>query len=481
MAKKLTILGVVMVVIVAGITVVKKTNLLSFSNYLLDGQREEVSRGTLVIPVTATGTVEAAQLIQIKSKASGVVSEIPVIEGQMVKEGDVLVVLDPVDEKRNVEARQAEFERSTSVWEKSKIALEKQKVDLPLQTKVARARLKDAEAKLKDAEFRWNRVKQLGERSASEQERISNESAFMVAEAARDMAALDLERAGNDEVVLRQSAEQDVVQAKATAESTEKALEDAKQRLSETTVKARSDGMVYKIQVRQGETIQSGTSSFAGGTPLMILADVASMFVIAQIDEADIGAIRLIAPEYARPGETQKLDEAEYVRKATEIIAAAENDEATGADDKLIVGRPVDVTVDAYRTQEFKGVIERILPEPERANNAIAFRVRIRLLGEDLQKLMGLQADLWFKTKELKDVVLVKNESLRSEGRDCFVYVPFREAAGDRWGEKKIPVKVGATDGTFTQILSGIESGADVWVKRPKLTEREKQESEETS
>ena len=382
---------------------------------------------------------------------------------------------------RNAEARQADLDRTTSAWEKSKIALEKQKNDLPIQTKLAQSRLKDAEARLKDAEFRWNRVKELGERSASTQERSTNEMSCLVAEAARDMARLDLERAKNDEIVVLQSAEQDVVQAGAVAESAEKALGDAEQRLSETTVKARSDGMVYKIQVRRGETIQSGMSSFAGGTPLMMLADVASMFVMAQIDEADIGAIRLIAPEYARPGKTQKLDEAEYIRKAMEIIAAAENDEDPGDKEKIMVGRPVEVTVDAYRTQEFRGVIERILPEPERANNAIAFRVRIRLLGDDLQKLMGLQADLWFETKELKDVVLVKNEALRSEGRDCFVYVPFRENPRDRWSEKKVPVKIGVTDGTSTEIISGIEAGTDVWVKRPKLTEKEKREMEQAS
>lgn len=474
MAKKLTILGVIVVVFVAGIAVVKNSNLLSLSNVWLDGQMEEVTRGDLDIPVTATGIIEAKQLIQIKSKASGVVSDIPVIEGQMVKEGNVLVELDPVDEKRNAEARQADLDRATSAWEKSKIALAKQKNDLPLQTDTARALLKEAEARLNDAEFRRNRVKKLGGRSAGNQELSTNEMSFRVAEATRDRARLDLKRAENDEIVVLQSAEQDVIQAGAAAESAKKAWEDAQQRLEETTVRARSDGMVYKIQVRKGETIQSGTSSFAGGTPLMVLADVRSMFVMAQIDEADIGAIRKIAPEYARPGHTQKFDEAEYIRKAMEIIAAAENDQEADAEGKIMVGRPVEITVDAYRAQEFRGVIEAILPEPERANNAIAFRVRIRLIGDDLQKLMGLQADLWFKTKELKGVVLVKNEALRSEGRDCFVYVPYRESPRDRWNEKKVAVKIGETDGTFTEIISGVEAGTDVWVKRPKLTDKEK-------
>ena len=69
-------------------------------------------------------------------------------------------------------------------------------------------------------------------------------------------------------------------------------------------------------------------------------------------------------------------------------------------------------------------------------------------------------------------------DALFSEGRDVFVYVPHRKKETDPWGEEKKPVKIGKTDGTFTQIISGIEAGQEVWVKRPKLTEKEQKESE---
>ena len=106
----------------------------------------------------------------------------------------------------------------------------------------------------------------------------------------------------------------------------------------------------------------------------------------------------------------------------------------------------------------------RILPEPQRVNNALVFNVVVRLTGQDLKKLIGMQADLSFTTEKLTGVVLVKNEALVSEGRDCFVFVPVRQSARGRWDEKKIPVKIGATDGTFTEVISGLKEGEEVVV-----------------
>src|SRR6185436_1741972 len=71
-----------------------------------EGRAEKAERGELVIPVNATGTVAAYELVELKSKASGRVLEIFVGAGQMVKAGTVLVRLDPVDEQRNMERLQ---------------------------------------------------------------------------------------------------------------------------------------------------------------------------------------------------------------------------------------------------------------------------------------------------------------------------------------------------------------------------------------
>lgn len=421
-------------------------------NVWLDGEKEPAKLGTLIIPVTATGTVQGNKLIQIKSKAGGQVSKIHVVEGQPVKVGDTLIELDPVDEKRNVEARQADLDRSRSAHEKALIALSNQKLELPLQTQRARARLDRAA-------FEWAKMKEYKDKGfANDMEYVRTQSDF-------DLADADYKTAKNNETILLKNAEQDVVQAEAASRAAQKLLDEAKLRLDETVVRARSPGMVYSIQIREGEMIQSGTQSFTGGTPVMMLVDTTAVLVMAQVDEADIGAIRKIAPEYARPGTSTKLTDEQYAERAADQL-----------NEKL--NKKVEVTVEAYRGEVFEGVIERILPEPKRVNNALAFDVRVRLVGKDLQHLIGMQADLSFTTEKIDNVVLVKNEALVSEGRDCYVYIPVRTGPGGRWDEERRSVRIGVTDGTNTEIISGLKPGDEVWTKRPRKTEKERQQSE---
>jgi len=129
--------------------------------------------------------------------------------------------------------------------------------------------------------------------------------------------------------------------------------------------------------------------------------------------------------------------------------------------------------VDAYRNETYMGVIEQILPEPQNLANVITFRVRIRLVGDDLEKLLALNADLSFTTRSLENVVLVKNDALTSEGKQCFVYMP--KKVNNRWDEEKREVRIGSTDGTFTEVLSGLKDTDEVWTTRPKLTEKERE------
>lgn len=459
MKKKWIIAGVIGFLVIVVIVILSRLDF-GIANPWLDGQIEKAERGDMVIPVSATGIIEPSRIIQIKSKAGGQVSKIHVVEGQMVKAGDLLVELDPVDEKRNMEARQADLDRASSALEKMRIALENAQVDLPLQTRQAKARLEDATARLEDAKYRWEKMQSYIEgKSAADVEAVTTKASFLVAQAAKDLAQADYERSQNNERLALRGAQEDMKQAQALKEVAQKQLDEARLRLEETTVRARSDGMVYSILIHEGEMIQSGVASFTGGTPLMVLADVSAMFVMAQVDEADIGSIRRIAPEYARPGLTEKLDEEVYQEKAREVMDQFKD-------------RIVSVTVDAYRREQYRGVIERILPEPIRVSGALAFKVRIRLVGEELEKLMGLQADMSFTTQKEQGLILVKNEALHSEGRICYLYVP---VPGKQREEKKVQVEIGMTDGTSTEIKSGINAGDPVYIKRPQKTEREKE------
>jgi len=450
-------------------------------NAWLDGVKEPAKRGDMVIPVTASGTIEPEQYIQIKSKAGGQVMKIHVVPGQRVKSGDVLVELDPVDETRNVESRQADVDRAASAVEKARTNFENNELDLPLQTSDSEARLADAAAQFAEAEFRWKKILAYSKDIVGDVEKVSTEQAFNRASAATKLAENAVARAKNNQRILLKAAREDLTSAEATLSQTKKSLDEAEQRLKETIIRAPADGMVYRVDVKQGEMIQSGTQSFTGGTPVITLADSSAMFVMAQVDEADIGMIRDISPDFAKPGLTRELTPDEIAAYTQHVLSAQDESQAqkevlqAAALRNVMKGKPVEVTVDAYRNEAFSGVIERILPEPQNLSNVITFRVRIRLVGPDLEKLLGLQADLSFTTKSLENVVLVKNDALFSEGKQCFVYIPKRKSERSPWDEEKRLVRIGSTDGTFTEVIEGLNDGEEVWIVRPKQTEREKE------
>jgi HlyD family secretion protein len=448
---------------------------LSLGNPWLDGEWDDVSRGDLIIPVVANGTVEADKLIEIKSKASGEVIRINVVEGQMVNEGDVLIELDPVDERRNLQRAQEELDRASSNLAKARIVREDQKLTLPLSTRRAKATVEDLRAQLENAEYDYNKVDRLYKREppvASEQEWIRHKAAYERLQANYEQAHIDYERAKVNEDTNLAAAEQDVKLAEATLRAANIAVEDAEERLSETTVVARQPGMVYSVRVREGEVIQSGMTSLTGGTVLMFLADTSKMVVFAQVDEADIGLVRRIAPDYAQPGRIRRLTR-------QELLDLRDDPDAADSEAANLRGQRVRITVDAYRDEEYEGIIERILPEPRRLSNVITFDVRIVLLGENVDKLLGLQADVEFTADRVRDALRVKNEAIHSEGKETYVFVPIQKTGSKRWDEKKVRVKIGMTDGIYTEIRSGLaEDIQRVWVRRPQKTEREREAEE---
>ena len=58
----------------------------------------KVIEGDIRVPITAAGLIEPVDRIAIKPEASGEVMAVKVVEGDFVKKGDVLILLDPVDE-----------------------------------------------------------------------------------------------------------------------------------------------------------------------------------------------------------------------------------------------------------------------------------------------------------------------------------------------------------------------------------------------
>jgi HlyD family secretion protein len=211
----------------------------------LDVRMEAVKRRDLVQIVTASGNIRARRKVDISSDVSAKVSQLLVKEGQDVKEGQVLLRLDP-----------AQYEAGVSHAE---AALSQTKADSARQ----RANLIQAQRNL-------DRFLALRARDS-----------VLVSAQQVDDARTSLEVAQAQ----MKSAEFGVSQARAS-------LDQAQDQLSKTIIRAPIDGKVTRLNVDQGETVIIGTMNNAGSL-ILTISDLSVIEVVLQVDETDVPQIAL--------------------------------------------------------------------------------------------------------------------------------------------------------------------------------------------
>jgi HlyD family secretion protein len=188
-----------------------------------------VDRRDIVVDASATGAVEPINVVEVKSKASGQITQMPVETGTLVKPGDLIVQLDTRDVKNQYDQSLADVRAAE-----------------------AKLQVSDAQKKRSDDLFQGRII------TAQEHETAALDYANSVAALVRARTNLDL----------------------------------AQQRLEDATVRAPISGTVIEKDVSLGQVITSGTSSFGGGTTLIKMADLNQVRVRALVSEADIGAIQ---------------------------------------------------------------------------------------------------------------------------------------------------------------------------------------------
>ena len=98
MKKTLILIGVVLILVVS----------LNVSDNELESPVKpvfkiaEVTQGPISVNISATGIVEPNFKVEVKSKASGEVLSFPLLEGDKIKKGTLLLQLDKSDEKEDI-------------------------------------------------------------------------------------------------------------------------------------------------------------------------------------------------------------------------------------------------------------------------------------------------------------------------------------------------------------------------------------------
>ena len=346
----------------------------------------EVAPANIVNTVTATGTIEPVTSVTVGTQVSGIVSKLYVDYNSVVKKGQVIAELD----KSNL----------VSELNSAKASLEQ-----------AKASLSSAESSLsyQVANFRRNKaLYQKGLISGNDYEsaRLSYQTAMASVSSARDQVSAAREQ-----------------------------VKKAQTNLGYATITSPIDGIVLSKSVEEGQTV---AASFSTPTLFTIAKDLTNMQVVADVDEADIGDVKV-------------------------------GERVTFSDVK--VGERVTFTVDAYPDNTFSGTVKQVRQEATTTNNVVTYSVVISAPNADLKLKPGLTATVTIYTQENKGVLSVPSKALRfTPEKETVGGMKIKDIANAKnkvWtieGNTVVAhrVNIGMTDGSHTQILSGIRRGAKV-------------------
>ena len=335
----------------------------------------EVAPANIVNTVTATGTIEPVTSVTVGTQVSGIVSKLYVDYNSVVKKGQVIAELDKSNLVSELNSAKANLEQ-------------------------AKASLSSAESSLsyQAANFRRNKaLYQKGLISGNDYEsaRLSYQTAMASVSSVRDQVSAAREQ-----------------------------VKKAQTNLGYATITSPIDGIVLSKSVEEGQTV---AASFSTPTLFTIAKDLTNMQVVADVDEADIGDVK--------------------------------------------VGERVTFTVDAYPDNTFSGTVKQVRQEATTTNNVVTYSVVISAPNADLKLKPGLTATVTIYTQENKGVLSVPSKALRfTPEKETVGGMKIKDIANAKnkvWtieGNTVVAhrVNIGMTDGSHTQILSGISRDAKV-------------------
>ena len=409
------------------------------------GKTEKIIRSDLTLPINATGEVRPARRIVIKAEASGEVLNIYRQDGEFVEAGELLIRLEKDEEQRSVDRAQQDLDRANARLKTTEVVLERcQTTDRDN----ASAAVDQIKAMLELAKFRADSAAAQPE-MFHEEELIQRKGTYQSQLAQLAGAQAQLE--GVD-LAVRQ-AEQDVAMSQASRATALTVLEDAKKRRRKTEIKAPISGILARVRTHVGEVIQGGKTTFTGGTELAVILDVSKMLVRAEVDESDLERVLVISPEWAKPGNDGSIP----VPSDFKVAAAA-------------MEHVPKITVEAYRNREFEGVIERIYPEPKVMSGVVTYQVDVVVIDDAGEMLFPqMRAEVEFTSEHVSDVLICPNEAIRKgPDDDLGVYVPADNPDDPDSEPKFVPCKFGLSNGSYSEVIEGLEKGVFVYTKLPR-------------
>ncbi len=204
--------------------------------------------------------------VTIAPKASGYVVKLLVKDNQRVKKGDLLVEIDPSDNRAQREHANAQLGLAVAQLHQAQAQLALSKVQYPAQRDQALADQAKAEANLLNAQADYRRQRGVDPRATSQRNIDSASAQLRSAQAQLQSAKAQVEVASQVALQIRQQ-ETNVEARQQQVEQAKAQLSTADLNLSYTQVRAPYDGFVTKRNVQLGTLVQAGSSLFSLVSP----------------------------------------------------------------------------------------------------------------------------------------------------------------------------------------------------------------------
>ncbi|MGH7683113.1 MAG: efflux RND transporter periplasmic adaptor subunit, partial [Vulcanimicrobiaceae bacterium] len=348
---------------------------------------QPVTQGTLASTVTATGTVNPQNTVNVGTQVSGTISQLYVDYNSKVKKGQVLARLDPTavdatlaQDEANLAQSQAQAaagaanatgSAAAANAAQDNIAAAKQGI-ASAQAQIAKDQAADAVAQ--KTVSRDSQLLKQGYIAQSQYD--TDQSNAVAADATLKAAQIAVTQAQAQEQAQTATAAQNAAQAQAavsTAQANRAAVDaqqaqvaQAKYNLNNTVITSPVNGTVVARDVSVGQTVAAG---FQTPTLFAIAQDLTKMEVDLQVGEPDIGNVR--------------------------------------------TGDQVQFTVLAYPTRTFTGTVSQVRENPTTVQNVVTYTAVVLVDNKDSALLPGMTANATIETASLANATIVPVAALQ--------------------------------------------------------------------
>jgi HlyD family secretion protein len=205
-------------------------------------------------------------------------------------------------------------------------------------------------------------------------------------------------------------------QARAQVQQAQAGLKQLEEQLSYTTIVAPMDGVILSRDVEIGDAVSSILVLGSTATLVMTEGDINEVYVQGKVDEADIAHVYM--------------------------------------------AQPARIKVESFRDRVFNGKVTKIAPLGVEKDNVTTFEVRVSINNPGGELKANMTANAEIILDEHKGVLIVPESAVMYDNqKKATVEIPDKN---QKEGKRKVPVTVGLSNGSVTEVLSGLKEGDQV-------------------